>query len=51
MGSEDNILVGGSGDMLPRENFRIFGLPWIAFRAFSWWRKREKEYRVVERKS
>ena len=33
-------LVGGSGGMLPWENFRIFGLPWTTFRVFSWWRKR-----------
>ena len=31
---------GGPGSMLPRENFRIFGLPSTTFRAFSWWRKR-----------
>ena len=24
----------GSGGMLPRENFRIFRLPWTPFRAF-----------------
>ena len=42
----------GSGSMPPpRENFRNFGLPWTIFRAFSWWRKREKECRVVKRKS
>ena len=29
-----------SGHMIPRENFRIFGLPWTTFRTFSWWRKR-----------
>ena len=26
--------LGGSGGMLPRENFRKFGLPETAFRAF-----------------
>ena len=31
----------GSGGMFPREKFRKFELPWTAFRAFSWWRKRK----------
>ena len=26
----------GSGGMLPRENFKNFGLVWTTFRAFSW---------------
>ena len=37
--------------MLPRENFRNFGLLWTTFRAFSWWKKRERQGRVVKRKS
>ena len=40
LGSEDTNLYGGSGGMLPRENFRNVGLPWTTFRAFLWWRKR-----------
>ena len=43
-------LVGGSGGMLPRENFRNFEMPWTPFHAFSWWRKRERQCRdnVIE---
>ena len=37
LGSGRYKLVGG---VLPRENFRTFGLPWTTFRAFSRWRKR-----------
>ena len=42
-------LVGGSGSMLPRENFRNFEMPWTTFYAFSLWRKRERESRVATR--
>ena len=44
-------LLGGSGGVLPRENFRKFGVPWTAFYAFWWWTKREIDYRVVKRRS
>ena len=44
-------VLGGSGGMLPRENFRKFGVPWTAFYAFRWWTKREIKYRVVKRRS
>ena len=37
--------------MLPRENFRNFEMPLTTFRAFSWWRKRERQCRVAMRKS
>ena len=40
-----------SGGMLPRENFRKFGVPWTAFYAFCCGTKREIEYRVVKRRS
>ena len=50
IGNEDTNFWG-SGGMLPRENFRNFGLPCTTFREFSWWRKREREGRVVKRKS
>ena len=42
-------LVGGSGGMLLRENFRNFEMPWTTFHAFSWWRKRERQRRVATR--
>ena len=45
LGSED------TRGVLPRENFRHLGLPWTTLRAFSWKRKREREYRVVKKKS
>ena len=34
---------GRSGGILPRGNFRNFGLPWTTFRAFSWSRKTERD--------
>ena len=43
-------LPGGPG-YAPPGNFRRFGLPWTAFDAFSWWTKREMEYRVAKRRS
>ena len=49
LGSEDTNLQGGGGGVLPRGNFRNFGLPWTTFRAFSWWRKRERKRRVVKK--
>ena len=27
-------VLGGTGGMLPRENFRNFGVPWTAFTRF-----------------
>ena len=46
-------LIGGSGGMLrsPGKVFRNVGLPWTTFRAFSWLAKRERQCRVVKRKS
>ena len=41
---------GGSGGMLPRENFRSYELPCTTFREFSRWRKRERECKVVKKK-
>ena len=34
LGSENANSSMGSGGMLPRENFRKFGVPWTAFYAF-----------------